>query len=327
MLRIPFTADDIARTRIAAGPDPLWEVVLGLHMLRRQRGDLLFGEWRRRTVPALARTMHQDQLRLLLALSPPLGYFPDFLTPITAVSQGLEAGLDAVRSTPARRLRHDMGRLAAGRRLPRSMAALARGEPAALDRLTDGLRRFHDVAIAPYRRRLEGALDRDRGIRVDAMRDGGVEGLFTSLRTWVDWTGSELRVPSHRDHEVHLVGRGLLLIPSYFNVVTPLTLFDDNLPPVLIYPVERPPGMGLTGVPPDSSKLERLIGPTRAAVLRAIGSGATTGELARRTGVSAPSASEHASVLRAARLITSRRDGNRMVHQLSAVGRQLLEEA
>jgi DNA-binding transcriptional ArsR family regulator len=326
MLRIPFTADDIARTRIAAGPDPLWEVVLGLHMLRRQRGDLLFGEWRRRTVPALARTMPREQLRLLLALSPPLGYFPDFLTPVAA-SRGLDAGLDAIRSTPATRLRLELGRLAAGRRLPASMASLARGEPAAQDRLTDALRRFHDVAIAPYQRRLEAALDRDRGIRVDAMRDGGVEGLFASLRPLVDWTGGELRVPSHRDHEVRLGGRGLLLIPSYFNVVTPLTLFDEHLPPVLIYPAERPPGMALTGTPTDGSGLNRLIGPTRAAVMRAVGSGATTGELARRIGMSAPSASEHASVLRAARLIMSRRDGNRMVHQLTAVGRQLLEDA
>jgi hypothetical protein len=47
MLRMFFTSEDIAKTRIARQSDPLWELVLAMHMLRRQPGDLLFTHWRR----------------------------------------------------------------------------------------------------------------------------------------------------------------------------------------------------------------------------------------------------------------------------------------
>src|SRR2546430_3744573 len=42
MLRIQFTTEDVAHTRIAPRADPLWELVLAVHMLRRQPGDELF---------------------------------------------------------------------------------------------------------------------------------------------------------------------------------------------------------------------------------------------------------------------------------------------
>lgn len=324
MLRMLFNADDIARTRIAARADPLWEVMLGLHMLRRQRGDLLFGEWRRQTWAALNDRMLRDHLQLLLALSPPIGYFPDFLTPMAA-SKGLEPGLEAIRSTPSSHLRRDLSRLAATRRLPASISTLARGAPAAVGQLTQSLRAFHDVAITPHRRRIGAALDRDRGIRLQAMRDGGVEALFASLRPAVRWSAGELQVLTHRDQELHLGGRGLLLIPSYFNVVTPLTLFEASLPPVLIYPVERSPGTVVTASGDSRGSLGPLIGHTRRAILLAVATGRSTSDLAREAGVSIGSASEHASVLRAAGLITSCRDRNRMVHQLTSLGMQLLE--
>ncbi|MCC8245023.1 hypothetical protein [Saccharothrix luteola] len=55
MLRIHFTRDDVARTRIAPVPDPLWELVMGLHLLRPQPGDLLFRDWRRTAAAAIRR--------------------------------------------------------------------------------------------------------------------------------------------------------------------------------------------------------------------------------------------------------------------------------
>lgn len=48
MLRIHFTAEDIARTTLAAEPDPLWEVLLSLHMLQVEDGPLAYGAWRQR---------------------------------------------------------------------------------------------------------------------------------------------------------------------------------------------------------------------------------------------------------------------------------------
>ncbi|MEU7822756.1 helix-turn-helix domain-containing protein [Catellatospora sp. NPDC049133] len=50
----------------------------------------------------------------------------------------------------------------------------------------------------------------------------------------------------------------------------------------------------------------------------------STGALARRANVSAPSASQHATALRAANLIASQRSGTSMLHSVTPLGRSLL---
>ncbi|MGW3939980.1 hypothetical protein [Streptomyces phaeochromogenes] len=45
MLRVHFTADDIAHVRVAAAPDPLWEIVNSFQALIREENALAFGEW------------------------------------------------------------------------------------------------------------------------------------------------------------------------------------------------------------------------------------------------------------------------------------------
>ena len=78
MLRIFFTGDDVARTRLAPAPDPLWETVLSLHILRSQRANAAHGEWRRSVATDLQASPLMSDLRMLLALNPSTGYFPDF---------------------------------------------------------------------------------------------------------------------------------------------------------------------------------------------------------------------------------------------------------
>ncbi|MEV0643840.1 helix-turn-helix domain-containing protein [Phytomonospora sp. NPDC050363] len=319
MLRINFTGEDIARTRIAAAPDPLWELVCAVHMLRGQRGDLLFAEWRRSALAGLRRPGTTPGLRLFSVLTPTFGYFPDFLNPAEGM-RGIDHGLEAVRSTPIPLLVRDLRRLAPDRAHP-DLPALASGDPGALTRLTDGMRLFHDTAIAPHRRALEAAFDRDRARRAAAMAEHGVEGLLASLAPTATWSAGELRVPNHPRQEIDLGGRGLLLVPSYFCIRHPMTLFDESHPPVLIYPIAR------SGAPSRASRgsLPALIGQTRAAVLDTIGAGGSTTELARRVGVSPASASEHARVLRDAGLVASQRDGGKVVHRLTPLGRSLLD--
>jgi DNA-binding transcriptional ArsR family regulator len=167
-------------------------------------------------------------------------------------------------------------------------------------------------------------LRRDPAVKTAALASGGVEALLRTLRPAAAWSAGELQVPAHRDQELRLDGRGPRLIPSYFCVSGPLTMFDPALTPVLIYPVERPPD----AYPARHTRpgaLGALIGTTRAAVLQAVHTNPrTTEDLARRVGISAASASEHASVLRQAGLITSRRDRNRMEHLVSPLGLALL---
>ncbi|MFJ3939262.1 ArsR/SmtB family transcription factor [Streptomyces parvus] len=114
-----------------------------------------------------------------------------------------------------------------------------------------------------------------------------------------------------RDGDLHLGGRGLSLVPSFFCTERPATLIDPELPPVLVYPVSRRPA---SAAPLDG--LPELLGRTRALALCALSSPCSTGELARRIGVSIGTASKHASVLRTTKLITSTRRGGEVVHAL-----------
>ncbi|GHJ47997.1 transcriptional regulator [Catellatospora sp. TT07R-123] len=323
MLRIYFTSDDVARTRIADDADPLWEVMMALQMLRRQPGDLLFGRWRAVTLRELRAQPDPDRFRRLAALSPAEGYFPDFLTPAASL-RGMEHGLEAVRCTPIGDLHRQLGLLAREQRLPRQVKGLALAEPASLGELADTISGFHELTVAPHSAVVGAAIRRDRSMRVRALLDGGVEGLLRSLAPMAYWRSGELSVPSHRDQEIHLGGRGLTLIPSYFLLRKPLTLFDPELPPVLYYPVPRDVH-SIAAVPCARQALHPLIGRTRTEILHELAAGRTTLELAGRLGISAPTVSEHAAILRGARLIDSHRFGNRVLHELTDLGRSLLE--
>ncbi|WP_435204773.1 winged helix-turn-helix domain-containing protein [Micromonospora sp. bgisy143] len=329
MLKIHFSGEDILRTRVAPAADPVWELVLSLHALQGRNRDPLTSAWRRTVTRGLRRDVASDQLRLLFALNPPRGYFPDFLTPYASV-EGFEAGLDAVRSTPIEVLQRDLTLVAAENPLPTSAAALARGDVATLHHLADSMEQYRALAISPYWGRIQAAVAADRNRRARALLDGGVEGLLTSLRPSMRWANGVLEVRDYpHSRELHLDGRGLLLVPSFFCAPTPVALLDPALPPVLVYPVDRLGGLadsdatGGTGAGRES--LAALLGRTRAAVLQASDDGCTTGEMARRLDISPAAASQHATVLRNAGLLVSHRDRNTVLHTLTPLGRAVLE--
>ncbi|WP_446218449.1 ArsR/SmtB family transcription factor [Micromonospora sp. IBHARD004] len=333
MLKILFTSEDILRTRVAPAADPVWELVLSLHLLQGRSRDPLLANWRRSLARTLRTDTAADRLRLLFALNPPRGYFPDFLTPYESLA-GFEAGLEAVRGTPVDLLRRDLTRLAGETPLPASASALARGEPEVLRHLTDSMTRYQELAIAPYWSRIRAAVEADRARRARALLDGGVEGLLASLRPSMRWEAGMLEVLDYPDsRELHLDGRGLLLVPSFFCARTPVALLDPTLRPVLVYPVDRlgglapEPGRGAGPAPGDGSSqaLAALLGRTRAAVLAVTEDGCTTGEVARRLNISPAAASQHTAVLRNAGLLVSHRDRNTVLHTLTPLGRAMLD--
>ncbi|MCI4064364.1 winged helix-turn-helix domain-containing protein [Micromonospora sp. R77] len=331
MLKIFFSGEDILRTRVAPAADPLWELVLSLHLLQGRSNDPLMANWRRVVAGGLRRDSAAEQHRLLFALNPPRGYFPDFLTPYES-RDGFEAGLEAVRGTPATLLHRDVTLLAGGAVLPASASALARGEAEVLRHLTDSMERYRELALAPYWPRIQAAVDADRARRARALLDGGVEGLLASLRPRMRWDAGVLEVVDYPDtRELHLDGRGLLLVPSFFCARTPVALLDPTLPPVLVYPVDRLGGLvpelgnGTAPAPGGRDALAALLGRTRAAVLEATDDGCTTGEVARRLHISPAAASQHTTVLRNAGLLVSQRERNRVLHTLTPLGRAVLD--
>lgn len=319
-LRLHFTAKDLSRVQVAKGPDPLWEIVLSTTALAGIRGRAVFGPWRAQARSRL-RELPGHQARLIRYLAPPVGQFPDFLTP-PQTAPDLAIGIDTVLSTPARRLRHDLSVLPGP---PGWARPLTDADPAALTTLGDALYGYYQAALSPVWPRVQALAVADRARRARALLDHGVHGLLHSLRPTLRWSPPLLEADYPVDRDLHLAGRGLLLLPSVFCPRTPVTYIDADLSPVLVYPITPPPGWCAN--PSDHVRgdaLARLLGPSRAAALRVIEDGCTTGELARRTGLAPPTVSEHTMVLREGNLIVSSRYRNTVMHTLTPLGIALL---
>ncbi|MGW6936552.1 MarR family transcriptional regulator [Lentzea sp. NPDC054927] len=315
MLRVHFTAEDLARVRVAPGPDPMWEILLSLHVLRQRSATPVFGSWR-----ATVRTTLPDDARWLMQLAPPVGYSPDFLTP-TAGSCALDAGIDAVLSTPVASLRADLAQLDHQHRLDPRTHLLASGDVATLDSLGEALRTYHRRALAPIWDDIRAVVEAERAVRARSFLDSGCEGMLAALHPTISWTPPVLSIESRfPQRDVHLHGQGLVLVPSYFCWERPIMLRDQSRSPVLVYPVARDLHVTSAG----KRSLEALLGRTRAAALVVIAGGCTTTELARRLGISAASASAHATVLRDAGLAVAQRHRNSVLHTASALGVELL---
>ncbi|MEV4433584.1 winged helix-turn-helix domain-containing protein [Streptomyces sp. NPDC049585] len=325
-MRIHFTSVDLGRIRLAAEPDPLWETLLAAHMLQTAQGPLVFDAWRARVRPRLT-----DPMRRVLALAPPRGYSPDFLTPPETAEGGLAGGIDAMLSLPRQRLCAELELLSADRRELRFVRGLAEGGSGSLRALGEGLTALHEAAIGPYLGKVREHIEADRAARSQTILLHGMEHLLATLHPAIRWSPPvlEVAVPGTTE-DLYLEGRGLRLVPSFFCWRAPTVLRDPELPPVLVYPIVHdpawlPPAPG--HVVPEQRReppLAALLGRTRAEVLEATARGCTTSELARRVRIAMATASHHASVLREAGLITTHRANGRAYHTLSVLGRELL---
>jgi DNA-binding transcriptional ArsR family regulator len=325
LLRIHFTAEDQGRLRLATATDWMWEVVLSLHVLQSGEPDLAFTPWRRRLAEFRSPDL-RAMVNFLNVINPNARYFPDFLTPVTATGE-IAAGVDAVRCTPKTQFSVQLARLAHARFLPPRARLLATGDKDAVAHVCRALRTYYDAAIAPFRQLIDLQLAEVRRQYARVTTATGSEALLRSLGPGCDWQPPLLLVRYPHDRDLHLGGRGLLLIPSFYCVRHPVTLFDRDLPPVLVLPIRHDPrwlaGSGRAAA--GGETLGDLLGATRARILDLAGNGAlATGVIAGQLRISAQTISYHTKILRDAGLITSNRDGASVVHHLTATGAALL---
>ncbi|MFK3982187.1 ArsR/SmtB family transcription factor [Micromonospora sp. NPDC050397] len=260
--------------------------------------------------------------------------------PTTSLNEGVEALLrarsDQQRSElvgAASSFRHQQGyanRRPGGRTL--GAPARDRGDRRELVRF---LHEYHRVAIAPYWPRIRSRLQAEHTGYARALAAYGVEAMFALLPPGFHWRSPVLAVGRGGPvTDLELSRRGLVLVPSVFCQTTP-SLFtnavDDRAPAILVVPVLRTVADATSVLtPPDAGTVSRalaaLLGRTRANALDVVGQGAcTTGQLAGRLGVSLANASEHATVLRQAGLLSTSRRGRAVLHTLTPLGADLLD--
>ncbi|MFD7611878.1 DUF5937 family protein [Streptomyces sp. NPDC059828] len=116
----------------------------------------------------------------------------------------------------------------------------------------------------------------------------------------------------------HQVGAGLTLVPSSFGWPHLMVLHAPGWRPVIHYPVGAPELPGPASVDVLKLRMEALAHPMRMRLCRNLArTSYSTGELADAHGITAPEVSRHLSVLKKAGLITTRRRGRYVLHQLN----------
>jgi DNA-binding transcriptional ArsR family regulator len=320
--RVFFTGGDLANVRVAGHFGPLAETAFSLERLLCPAPSVVFDPWRRRLGPRV-----DGGVQALARLFP---WTLDLGT-VSASCASLDEGLERFRGRSSRLVASELDYSAASAFDPPDWAGrLVDREPR--QRVAGALRSYHAAAIEPYWPAALQILEAETQRAARRLGELGVEGFLGSLGPEIRWRRDVLEVqcPARFVHDCRLDGRGLEVVPSLFCPAGfPLCMGDDpDAPYILFYPLRLGPGdvarlWALDRRPAPS--LVALLGRTRAAVLDIVATQpCTTSELARRGGMSASSASEHASVLRAAGLVTSERRGSAVVHTATALGLQLL---
>jgi hypothetical protein len=116
-----------------------------------------------------------------------------------------------------------------------------------------------------------------------------------------------------------------MLVPSPFAGPRPRVLIQHDKPALVVYQAGAVPV--LESPPPTADRVDRLLGRTRAAVLRYVTTPGrhTTSTVAGELRISAPSASEHLTILRTAGLVSSHRAGGTVVHRATPLGTELVD--
>jgi len=185
-------------------------------------------------------------------------------------------------------------------------------EDASLRAVVDGLLALYRATLMSDWPTITRHLQQDITQRETQARRHGTLTMLTNLHPELAWQPRSAP---------HTGGRGLILTPCLFGQQRAHGGPGADGTQVVIYPTAEPTAP--FGTPGDH--LAALLGPGRAAVLRALYTPASTSGLARRLGISAPTASTHTALLRNAGLVSTTRDGKSVRHELTAVGRQLVE--
>lgn len=291
MCRIHFTGEDLLRVSLARDPDPEWELELSLIVLQSRDDDPGLSQWRRHVIRGVRRA-----------------YLWHVVQAMRATSRGELSARVREAMAPERRRQGRGG--------------------AASDEVRTSLEAYYRAALAPFWRGIRATVREDRAERVELLASGGLGRLLAGLHPRIRWRAPVLEFDESRNRTIQLAGRGLLLQPSFFCGTSPVQVADhgvDDLP-TLVFPIARPPPT----VCPDGATdpTAALLGRTRATALEATNhGGCTTTELAQQCHVSVSTASHQATVLREGGLIGTERVGTAVVHEITELGRRLLDRS
>ncbi|WP_157063505.1 ArsR/SmtB family transcription factor [Luteipulveratus mongoliensis] len=315
MIEIELDGVDLGRARFAA--DPLWEAIASLSVMQRPRAEAVHGRLREHFG-----LIDRSSMWLLNELCGDPRWFPDFLgpepisgrrDPEARVAQVADADLEIVR-----------GDLDVVRRyLPQS--PLLDLSPQELRRAAAAAMHVYWTAVmAPLWGRLEALADADIAYRSSQLATEGLAATVGGLHERIKLEHNTIRVQAPTERRVRSRG-GLWLVPSVFQWPTVAVQYSSEMP-VLCYPAR---GSGLLWEHPrrPTARLDRLLGRTRAEVLRRTDLPMSTTALADAVGLSKPTVNGHLRVLADGGLVRARRQGKQVLYERTNLGDDVLRSS
>jgi DNA-binding transcriptional ArsR family regulator len=263
------------------------------------------------------------------------GRCPDFLSPppeSSVATFGEE--LDRLRATPPEVVHGEVEAFVRVEKeqfdsLPpekeRMLGIYLKDPEVSLKRLVDALRRYHDLALAPYWPRIHEHLEGDTIKRGQALAIGGVEALLSGLHPKANYGGGVLELEKAYEAVIEPAGRGITLVPCVFVTPHVEVLVQPGYQPTLAYGPRGVANLWASSPAPNGTALEAALGAGRASVLKGLLLvPRTTTELAHQLRLSPAAVSAHLSRLKAAELVEPHRSGKRVYYRLSGAGESLL---
>ncbi|MET8119146.1 helix-turn-helix transcriptional regulator [Micromonospora sp. NPDC005189] len=321
MLRLQLGPADLCRVRFAERLHPVGTALLAGQWLRDPTVAAMAPALAERAAAVESAGAAQAATAILRHLLPERGRLPDFVTPFDGL-ESVAAGLEAIRATPARRVRAEVSAAYTDATATPLRRRFAAADPEVLDLFGGAVRTWFDAVLAPHWSDLVSAYRQQVTCASQRLAQHGLAGLFAGLHPAIRWREPVLEVRTWWSGDQPGTGHGLILLPSPLAGPRPRVLVEPGHPILLVYPAVMPP----RGATASADSLGRLLGATRALVLRRLAAdgGLTTTVLSRAAGISLSSASEHATALRAAGLVASEREGGAVRHHLTALGAGLL---
>ena len=331
MIEIPLSTEDLTKVRIA--PSPLWETVTSFGVLLHHGRETVHAPWAVRA----RRVLPGTDISALVAAMCVAGRCPDFLTPPPDAS-GTDFGdeLERLRTTPSEVVHEEVAEFVRVENeqftfLPpektRLLEIYLRDPEGSLRKLVDALRRYHDLALAPYWPRMREHLEGDAIRRGQVLAMGGVEVLLSGLHPKASYHEGTLELDKSYEAVVEPGGRGITLIPCVFAWPRVEVLVQPGYRPTVAY---GPRGVAnlwtSSSLPSNGTALGVALGGSRASVLKSLlPVPTTTTELARQLDLAPAAVSAHLSRLKDAGLVEPHRNGKRVYYRLSCAGESLLE--
>ncbi|MFH8407859.1 ArsR/SmtB family transcription factor [Streptomyces sp. NPDC018019] len=332
MLRIHFTAADLARVRFAPRPAPLIELNTAFMKAAGSDDPLLFGRWRQRLFRSLP-----PAVRPLRDLAP-AGRAPAFLD---AYDDSLPEALEAIEASHPTHIRAELQRVYAATPHPPPswIRALHQGDTDAWHLFRRAQHTAFETVLRPVWNLIQDLHRAEFTRYALTTAEHGTAHALTHLIPGTHFHTNTWVFPAHpTPQEIHLTGQGLTLHPTFHWTTHPLI---GNLPPTPSPPTHPnlpanpslpthplaltyPAGPGLPLTPPDATApndpLTAVLGHTRAAILRHLATPQTTTALARHLNLSTPTISTQTTALRTAGLLTTTRTGRSVTHKQTPLG-------